>query len=92
LLNILGEDLRAPLSETQLESHERFYITNYFFYPADRFPGRKGGIAFAVRKGIPHNPVDLSPLVSIEATGVCVPICNREVLLATVYKSPDLWS
>jgi hypothetical protein len=30
----------------------------------------------------------LPPLVSIEATGVCVPIGNNEVLLAAVYKSP----
>jgi hypothetical protein len=39
-------------------------------------------------KGIPHNHVDLSPLVSIEATGVCIPIGNSELLLAAVYKSP----
>jgi hypothetical protein len=32
--------------------------------------------------------VDLNPLVSVEATGVCIPIGNQEVLIATVYKSP----
>jgi hypothetical protein len=41
-----------------------------------------------VRKGIPQNHVNLSLLVSIEATGVSMPIGNSEVLLATVYKSP----
>jgi hypothetical protein len=40
-------------------------------------------------KGIPHNHVYLPPLVSIEVTGVCIPIGNSEVLLAAVYKSPD---
>jgi hypothetical protein len=40
--------------------------------------------AFAVRKGIPHNHIDLRPVVSVEATGVCMPISNSEVLLAAV--------
>jgi hypothetical protein len=30
----------------------------------------------------------LPPLVSIEATGVCIPLGNTEVLLAALYKSP----
>jgi hypothetical protein len=35
----------------------------------------------------------LHPLVSIEATGACIPIGNSEVLLAAVYKSPGrAWS
>jgi hypothetical protein len=55
----------------------------------DRYPGRNGGTAVAVRKGIPHNHVHLPPpaLVSEEATGVCIPVGNDVVLLATVYKS-----
>jgi hypothetical protein len=77
----------ALFSETHLEPHERFSIKNYHFYRIDRHPGRKGGTALAVRKGIPHKHVDLRPLVSVEATGVCIPIGNREILLAAVYKS-----
>jgi hypothetical protein len=38
------------------------------------------GDYIASRKGIPHNHVDLPLLVSIEATGVCIPIGNNEVL------------
>jgi hypothetical protein len=34
----------ALLSETQLKPQERFFIPNYHFYRADRFPGRKGEI------------------------------------------------
>ena len=79
----------ALLSETHLKPHERFYIPNYFFYRTDRFPGRKGGTAVAIRKGIPHTNVDLAPLVSVEATGVYIPIGNNEVFLAAVYKSPS---
>jgi hypothetical protein len=41
-----------------------------------------------VRKGIPRNNVDLAPLVSIEVTGVCIPIANGEVQLGAVCKSP----
>jgi hypothetical protein len=56
-------------------------------YRTDRYPGRKGGTAVAV------NHVDLPPFVSVEATGVCIPIGNSEVLLAAVYKSPGrVWS
>jgi hypothetical protein len=67
------------LSETYLKPHERFFIPNYHIYWTDRFPGRKG---------IPHNHVDLPPLVSLEATGVCIPTANNEILFAAVYKSP----
>jgi hypothetical protein len=41
-----------------------------------------------VRKGIPHNYIDLPPLVSIEFAGVCILIGNSEVSLAAVYKAP----
>jgi exonuclease III len=78
----------ALLSETHLKPHESFFIPNFHLYRTDRFPGRKGGTAVAVRKGIPHNYVDLHSLVSIEATGVCIPIGNCELLLAAAYKSP----
>jgi hypothetical protein len=39
------------------------------------------------KKASPHNHADLPPLISVEAKGVCMPICNNEVLLAAVYKS-----
>jgi hypothetical protein len=78
----------ALFSETHLTPHVRLFIPNYNFYRTDRYPGRKGGTAVAVRKGIPHNHVDLTPLVSVEATGVFIPISNSETLLATIYKSP----
>jgi hypothetical protein len=83
----------ALLSETHLKPHERFFIPNYHFYRTDRFTDIKGGTAVAVRKGVPHNLVYLTPLDSVEATGVCVPIRNSEVLLAAVYRSPGrAWS
>jgi hypothetical protein len=47
----------------------------------------------AVKKGVPHNYVDLTSLISVEATGVCIPIGNREILLAAVYNSQGrTWS
>jgi hypothetical protein len=81
----------ALFSETSLKPNERFYILNYHLlvYRIDRHPERKGGTAIAVRKGIPHRQVNLPPLVSIEATGICIQIGNCEVLLAAVYKSPN---
>jgi hypothetical protein len=72
-------------SETHLKPNERFFIQNFHLYQTDRHPGRKGGTAVAVRKGIPHNHVDLPPLISIKATGVLIPIENCKVLLAAVY-------
>jgi hypothetical protein len=78
----------ALFSETHLKPHEKFFISNYHFYRTDSHRGRKGGTAAAVRKGVPHNHVDLAPLVSVEATGVSIPIGNNEVLLASVYKIP----
>jgi hypothetical protein len=76
-----------------LKLHERFFISNYHFYQTDHYPGRKSRTVVPVRKVIPHNHVDLLPLVSVEATGVCIPICNSEVLLVAVYKAPGrAWS
>jgi hypothetical protein len=63
----------ALFSEAYLKPHERFITLS------DRpLPGKK--------RCIPHNHAYLPPLVSIEATGVCIPI-NSEVLLVTVCKS-----
>jgi hypothetical protein len=90
-LNKQLQDLRidvALFSETYLKPHERFFITNYYVYRKDRYPGRDGGTAVAVKKGIPHDHVELPALVSIEETGVCIPDGNYVVLLAAVYKSP----
>jgi hypothetical protein len=70
------------LSETHSNPHERFFIPKYHVYRKVRFPGLKGGTAVTVRKGNPHNHVDPYPLVSIEATGVCMQIGKSEVLLA----------
>jgi hypothetical protein len=77
----------AQFSETYLKTHERFLISNNHFYRTDSHPGRKAGTADAVRKAVPHNHVYLAPLASAEATVVCIPIGNSEVLLTSVYKS-----
>jgi hypothetical protein len=83
----------ALFSVTHLKPHERFFILNYHLYRTDRHPCRKGGTAVAVRRVIPRNYVDLSHLVSVEATWVYIPIGNSEVLLTSVYKSPGrAWS
>jgi hypothetical protein len=76
-----------------LKPHERFFTSNYLFYGTDRHPGINGGTAVAVRRGVLHSYVDLPPLHSVEAKGVCTPIGNREILLASIYKSPGrAWS
>jgi hypothetical protein len=66
----------------------RFYIPNHHIYRNDRLDGNKGRIAVAVKKGIPHTYVDMPPLLSLEATGVSIPIGHTERLLASVYNSP----
>jgi hypothetical protein len=65
-----------------------FFTSNYHFYRTNSHPRRKGGTAVAVRRGVPHNHVEMPPLVLLEATGVCIPIGNSEVLLSSVHKSP----
>jgi hypothetical protein len=75
-----------PCFQTHLKPHERCFIPNYHVYRIVRHLGRKGLTAVAVRIGIPHSHVDLPPIVSVETTRI--PIGNREILLAAVYKSP----
>jgi hypothetical protein len=90
------QDLHADvalLSETPLKSHGRFFISIYQFNRTNRHQGRKGGTTLAIRRGVLHNHVVLQPLISVEGTGVCIPIVNNEVLLASVYITPDpAWS
>jgi hypothetical protein len=83
----------ALFSDTDLKSHERLFISNFHFYLTGHHPGRKGGTTFAVRSGVRHNHVELPPLVSVEATGVCIPIDNYKELLFSIYESPGrYWS
>jgi hypothetical protein len=49
-----------------------------------REDGHKVLIVVTVKKGILHTGANLPPLLSVEATGVCVPIGNTEMLLAAV--------
>jgi len=51
-------------------------------------PGLEGGTVVIIRKGVPHDHVDLPPFVSIEAKGVCTPTGNSQMLLAAVYRPP----
>jgi hypothetical protein len=79
--------------ETHLKPHTRFCIPNYDFYWTDHEDWHKGETAVAVKKSIPHTCVNLPSLLSVEATGVCIPIGNTEMFLAAVHKSPQrLWS
>jgi hypothetical protein len=64
-------------------------MPHYDFHRTDREDGHKCGTALALKKGIPHTCVDLPPLLSVEATGVCIPIGNTEIFLAAVYKPPQ---
>jgi hypothetical protein len=56
------------------------YIPNYNFYRTDHEEGHKGGTAVPVKKIILHTCVDMPPLLSVEATGVCMPI-GKTVLI-----------
>jgi hypothetical protein len=74
-----------PISETRLKYQERFFTP---FLSNRLLPRRAGGNAVPVSKCTPHNHVDLPPSISVEATGVCLPIGSSEKLVAAVYKSP----
>jgi hypothetical protein len=63
----------ALVSETHLKPLEGCFIPNYHFYQT------ASGTAIAVRKGIPHDYVDLTP-----------PVSKSKALLAAVYKQPGL--
>jgi hypothetical protein len=74
----------ALFTETYLKPHMGFYIPNYHISRNDRLDGNKGGTAVAVKKGISHTYVDFPTFLSIEATGVSIPIGHTEMLLASV--------
>jgi hypothetical protein len=57
-----------------MKPHMRFYISNYDIYRTESESGHKGGTAVAVKKDVPHRCADLHPLLSVEATRVCIPI------------------
>jgi hypothetical protein len=87
-LQDLQVDVQVILfSESHLKDHERLFILKYHFYRTDRHPARKGRTAFAVWKGVPRSHVGIPPIVSVESTGVWIPISNSEIMLLSVYKS-----
>jgi hypothetical protein len=63
-----------------------FKITTFIESIATR--KEKAGLPLQSEKASPHMNVGLPPLISLEATGVCIPIGNQEILIAAVYKSP----
>jgi hypothetical protein len=65
----------------------RFCNPNYDIYRTDREDGHKGGNTLAVKQVNPHTRVDIPPLISVEATRVCIPTGNTEMSLVAVYKS-----
>jgi hypothetical protein len=80
------QDLRtyvALFSQTHLKPHDRFHIQYYNFY---RIVTRKD--CNCSQKRHPRTHVDLSPLVSVEPIGFCIPFGNQEILIPAVYKSP----
>jgi hypothetical protein len=82
----------ALFSETQLKPCMGFDIPKSI-YQTDREDRHKGPTAIAVNKGITHTCIDLPPFLSVEATGVCIPIGNTYVFLAVVSKSTQrLWT
>jgi hypothetical protein len=56
-------------SQRHISNLTRGSVLNYNFYRIDLHMGIKSETAVAVRKGIPHNHVDLPLLI-----GVCIPI------------------
>jgi hypothetical protein len=44
----------------------------------------------AVKKDIPHTCADIPPLLSVEATGVCIQIGSTEMLLARQWSATDI--
>jgi len=82
----------ALFSET-FQTAQNILYSKLHVYWTDHFLGVKDKTTAAVWKGIPHAHVDILSLVSEEATGVCIPNGNSEVLLAAVYKTPGYtWS
>jgi hypothetical protein len=66
----LQDPVLRHTSETSYEAlHPKTDI-----YQTDCQDRHKDGTAVAVKKGIPHKCTELPPLLSIEATGVCIPI------------------
>jgi hypothetical protein len=83
----------ALFSDTYLKPHERFPLQNYHFYRANRFRVEKIELPKQLENEFHTSFQYLPPLVSVQATGVCIPIGNNEALLAAVYKSPRrVWS
>jgi hypothetical protein len=65
----------------------RFYIPNYDIYQTESEDRHKCGTSVAVKQSFPHTCVNLAPLLSVEATEVCISIRNTKIFLPALYKS-----
>lgn len=84
----------ALISETHLKPYVGFYIPNsLIFMGLVVKTGLKGRTASAAVKGIAHTWVDFSLVLSVQATGVCIPTGSAEMFPSAVYKClQSLWS
>jgi hypothetical protein len=76
----------APILRCSPETSYEVINSKLWFFTTDHEDEHKGKIAVAVKKGFSHICIDLPPLLSVEATGVCILILNTELFLAAVYK------
>jgi hypothetical protein len=77
----------ALLSETHFKPHEKFFIPNCHFYLTDPYRGRKAELPLQLEKAS-LTTLQTCPPFSVEATGICIPTGNNEVILAAVYEFP----
>jgi hypothetical protein len=67
-------------------------IWNYHIYWPDNHPDLKADLPLQLER-CTAPMLTYPPLVSIEATAICIPIGNKEILFAALYKPPDrAWS
>jgi hypothetical protein len=65
----------------------RCSLCHYSCYRIDRLTGRNGATADSSQKRHAQDHVELRSLISVEATGIFLPIGKGEILLAALYKS-----
>lgn len=76
------------LTETHLRPTQPFKLRNMVGYRTDRRNAKGGGTAIYIHKDIPHLPVTLPPLTTLEATAINISTAYGVITLISAYLSP----
>ncbi|KAF7282598.1 hypothetical protein GWI33_002318 [Rhynchophorus ferrugineus] len=80
------------IQETFLKPSHRLSFEHFFVYRNDRTPGRGGGTAILVRKGVKHELLPSLSVNNFETTSIKIDIQERPFVITSLYRKSSAFN